>query len=957
MESIRSPEEVRARLTEDVANGKTVVLSTRELDDPSLREQLPQMLEDLSRASRTQRLGPHLPGYTMLGEIGQGGMSTVYLARQDALNRHVAVKVSPKWLGGGERARERLVQEARAMARVTHNNIVVIHDIIDVDDTFAIAMEWVDGRTLASLLRALPPDPGEHDMAILRAALGTAPEKADDFETSSIRHFVRLIHDIALATQAVHDAGLLHLDIKPSNVLVRRDGTPLLADFGVVREISSELTQTRTFAGTPVYAAPEQLRRDDAKIGPQSDIYSLGVTLYEALARSQPLRALDLPGIVQCVESGRMPRLSEKAAVTPDLENIVHKAIAPEPEHRYATAAEFADDLLAFLEHRPVKARPLTRTQRLRRWARNEPWQAALAITLAVMLPLLGGLGTYLALQLPALHEIELAQRVERANALKQEAFQDWLTRQVSPSQAILQLGRAMELDADDTSLACLLAIANERGWQTMGPLLDTHRAALDDHLGLQLFATKIAERRTYFDAEEVLQLRGSDDPTDQYVLALDRVLHANDASNTAAYVESQRSLESTLLQYPSDPLLLGLLVWVCERTRDEERQAAAISTMWNRWPHNVTMLRWASLTFEPYDVERALTLVDEIIARASDRRSADKLLFETLIRAKMTERLERALEDAAARGMPSDWLETFRFELRLRQGDPVASAAYLADADASRMTTARRLRALNAVDPARAMAFVEEIIASEQPQPYALEACVHHCTDDVDASRALWQRMRELYPDRFTAFARHTWTLYNSGHKREAHEIASLTLPSIFAVDRLSQGAARHHMGERDWDQLQRFADYWIEHGELRAEASYFAAIAALRRGEHLLAAEHIANALSVPGKPSVWYVDALLTDAWLRCSLDAPRNLRNVDLANVRLAEFERRNARLQTPHAGPWTDLVRAENASANGDKQKALELLDRALEPRRPREIHAPRNYREMIEAVRARIRGK
>ncbi len=251
MES-HSSGDVRARLGSDVAAGKTVVLSARDLDDPAVRAQLPALLEELARAGAAPPPGLSVPGYALLGEIGQGGMSTVYLARQETLGRHVALKVAPKWLGGGERATRRLMQEARAMARVTHPNIVVIHDILDVGDTFAIAMEWIDGCTLATLLRALPPEPGEDDVRLLRHALGASDVDTERFEDSPVRHFVRLVRDVARATQAVHDAGLLHLDIKPSNVLVRRDGTPLLADFGVVREMAPEPAHTRTFAGTPV---------------------------------------------------------------------------------------------------------------------------------------------------------------------------------------------------------------------------------------------------------------------------------------------------------------------------------------------------------------------------------------------------------------------------------------------------------------------------------------------------------------------------------------------------------------------------------------------------------------------------------------------------------------------------------------------------------------------------------
>src|SRR5690606_85096 len=236
-----------------------------------------------------------------------------------------------------------------------------------------------------------------------------------------------------------------------------------------------------------VYAAPEQLRRDDKNIGPRSDVYSLGVTLYEALARCQPLQGMDLPGIVKCIESGAMPRLSQKVEVAPDLENIVHKAIAPEPEHRYQSAAEFAADLAAFLEHQPVTARPLGLLQRTRRWARNEPWKASLAGTLLIMLPLIAGLGIYLAQQWPTIAAADAETQFARASLLKQEAYQRWLVKELPTDAALAVLEEAIALDSGKTSIACLLALANEGGWQQATDAIARHVKSDHTILGFEL--------------------------------------------------------------------------------------------------------------------------------------------------------------------------------------------------------------------------------------------------------------------------------------------------------------------------------------------------------------------------------------------------------------------------------------------------------------------------------------
>src|SRR5262249_4165037 len=150
------------------------------------------------------------------------------------------------------------------------------------------------------------------------------------------------------------------------------------------------LTHTASFAGTPIYASPEQLARDDALIGPATDVYGLGITLYELLARDQPFSAKGITAALRRIERGGAPPLSRRARVPADVESVVHRAIDPAPARRYGSAADLAADLQAVLDGRPVTARPLTRTRRFLRWARHEPWQAALLALVPAALLLLG---------------------------------------------------------------------------------------------------------------------------------------------------------------------------------------------------------------------------------------------------------------------------------------------------------------------------------------------------------------------------------------------------------------------------------------------------------------------------------------------------------------------------------------------------------------------------------------
>lgn len=958
MESTQATAQVRARLNEDLANGKTIVLSSQELDDPSLREQLPQLLEDLTRSQQPKtQSGPHIPGYTMLGEIGQGGMSTVYLARQDNLGRHVAIKVAPRWLGGGDRARRMLIQEAHAMARLSHPNIVVIHDIIDVEDSFAIAMEWVDGRTLTSLMRALPEQPSADDMALLRSALGTTPDHEENFEESAERTFARWIRDIARATQTVHDNNLLHLDIKPSNVLVRRDGTPLLADFGVTRDLSLELDQTRTFAGTPVYAAPEQLRRDDRRIGPRTDVYSLGVTLYEALARHQPLQGMDLPSIVRRIENGDMPPLSQRTEVSKDLENIVHKAIAPEPENRYATAAELANDLEAFLEHRPVVARPLRPMQRMRRWARNEPWKAGLAGTLAIALPIIAVMTIYLATQWPSLVEADVEANRIRANELKQDSYQRWLTSDMRTAEAIAALEQAAELEASDSAIACILALANEEGWPEARRAIEKHTDPEQPSLGMELFARKVSERRSFFNEDEVRRLRDSESIGDRYLVALDQAFRARDDNLRSSAKLAKDYLEEASLGAPQDPLLLGLIGWFAVRSHDLERYRSSMRTMRQKWPDDPVALAWGPLAIEPTDATEAKRLAKDMIANLPTHSRGYELLAAAEARSGAPEAAVAVLDQARAMRAQPPIREELELYVKALTGDDEAAERRIALAQRE-SDLKMELYSTNALDPERLRPLVGKIVSLDHCSPNVLEKAFRYATRldsmarTMDLSNGPWERYCELYGDRKRIAQVRFFHLFYSGQIEEAAKLAAGITAVESDIDTYARLATRALIRTRDYYNLARTAERWQRFGNDTQEAAYMAALGRSRRGEYDAAAQRLGHGL-MKAMDKAWYVQALLEDAWLRCSPKTPKSLHNYELAKTRLDDFERRNPDLERPHKGPWTSLIRGEVELANGDPEKAIRWFELGLRPRQYREVIAPVDYKALLQDALAR----
>ncbi len=324
---------------------------------------------------------PQVPGFTIVSEIGVGGMGAVYVARQDRLGgRLVALKVLPEAHALSARARDRFRMESAAVARLRHPHIVSVFDVVEAPGVYAYAMELVDGASLADHIR----DAGRTRAARPWRARAGRPPCDPDF-------CCRLGVAIARALQTAHEAGVLHRDVKPSNILLRADGTVLLADFGLARDSSSAVrTEPGQFVGTVAYAAPEQLR--GAHVDARSDVYALGATLYHALSGRLPWAGATPHHILREMEERPPPRLREWVAGVPrDLETVVAKAMDVEPERRYALAGALADDLQRVLDHRPIGARPAGPLARAFKGARrNRRWLTGAMAGVLVMLVAVG---------------------------------------------------------------------------------------------------------------------------------------------------------------------------------------------------------------------------------------------------------------------------------------------------------------------------------------------------------------------------------------------------------------------------------------------------------------------------------------------------------------------------------------------------------------------------------------
>ncbi|MEM7198904.1 MAG: serine/threonine-protein kinase [Planctomycetota bacterium] len=341
-------------------------------------------LRDLGLVDRGS-VGP----YRLLATLGAGGMGVVYRARDERLDRIVALKVLPQHLALSERAVQRFDREMRAIARLAHDGIVPVYDVGEDDGVRWFAMEHIDGRSLAALFNELRA----RGLAAAELKSSDAPvERAADHR-SWVEFAVRVAVDVAHALAHAHEHGIVHRDVKPSNVLLRRDGRALLVDFGLARtDEDSDVTRTGDLTGSPAYMSPEQAGGSRSDIDQRTDIYSLGAILYEAITLR---RAHDGDTAQSVIESLRRSDPTPPRAINPkvprDLETICLTTLAKSPTRRYRTARKFAADLQRFLSLEPIHARPAGTLARLVRRARRQPAHAAaaaLGMVVVIGLPL-----------------------------------------------------------------------------------------------------------------------------------------------------------------------------------------------------------------------------------------------------------------------------------------------------------------------------------------------------------------------------------------------------------------------------------------------------------------------------------------------------------------------------------------------------------------------------------------
>jgi serine/threonine protein kinase len=368
-------------------------------------------LSDVSAELTAQRLQHALAHYEVLRAVGRGSMGMVFEARQVGLGRRVAIKVLPPALALRERTVKRFLREAEAMGRLNHPGVVDIFEVRSEQGLHYFSMKFIEGPPLDRVLK-----------------VGPLP----------VAEVLSIGVDVAEALAHAHSRGVLHRDVKPSNLL--RDGSRVvLTDFGLARPIDAEeagsMTESGDMVGTPLYMSPEQIRGEGATIDGRSDVWGLGATLYELLTARPPFVGTNAQAILHSIltrDAARIARLRDD--VPRDVEAVVLKCLEKDPARRYATADALAQDLRAARDGRAVSAQPPRVFDPALRWMRRNRLQAGVALLLAA--------STLVFFTVSQRSRRQLTQRTGELAESQEQASKAEEERQASDRQRLLMNAR-----------------------------------------------------------------------------------------------------------------------------------------------------------------------------------------------------------------------------------------------------------------------------------------------------------------------------------------------------------------------------------------------------------------------------------------------------------------------------------------------------------------------------------
>jgi len=396
--------------------------------------------EEEEKSRQANRIG----NYEIIGEIARGGMGVVYRARQVGLKREVALKMLLAGEGAGEEQIKRFLREAESAAGLSHPNIVPIYDVGEDQGRHYYAMEFIQGESVADVLDRMTPLPPRQSMKIAR--------------------------EVATALVFAHEGGIVHRDIKPANIMLApvressqthvnpdaegvlfSSGTSrtyrvVVTDFGLAKDLSSGslLTVSGAALGTPVYMPPEQADGDLEKMGPRSDVYSLGAVLYEMITGKEPFQGSSLGQILtKVIMEDPIPPRRHLPGLHRDVETIILTAMAKDPERRYASAEAMGEDIDRFLRGEPILARPAGLVYRAGKKIRRHK-----ALSVAIILILAAGIGAVIYTRVDAAARAEETRDKARGLMVKARSLLE--TKKYLEAQKTFEAASALVPDLSE---------------------------------------------------------------------------------------------------------------------------------------------------------------------------------------------------------------------------------------------------------------------------------------------------------------------------------------------------------------------------------------------------------------------------------------------------------------------------------------------------------------------------